>query len=38
MSELPQLKTLKWETEVGGVPPEGSHGLRGKETTGRTKE
>ncbi|XP_054452612.1 dynein light chain Tctex-type 5 [Anoplopoma fimbria] len=36
MSDL--LKSQKREKRTGKVPAEGNHGVRGKETTGRTKD
>ncbi|XP_040911568.1 dynein light chain Tctex-type 5 [Toxotes jaculatrix] len=38
MSDLLKDKSQKREKRTGKVPSEGSHGVRGKETTGRTKD
>lgn len=38
MSDLLKEKSLRKEKRAGKVSSEGSHGVRGKETTGRTKD
>ncbi|XP_040000165.1 dynein light chain Tctex-type 5 isoform X2 [Xiphias gladius] len=38
MSDLLKDKSQRREKRTGKVPSEGSHGVRGKETTGRTKD
>ncbi len=38
MSDLLKDKSQRREKRTGKAPSEGSHGVRGKETTGRTKE
>lgn len=38
MSDVQKDKAQKREKRTGKAPSEGSHGVRGKETTGKTKE